>query len=64
MHSMALFLCLIESIPKSARHLQIFFGNSPYLPEGAEDYQRGTYYIHVCWKLDIIICMHLVSFEA
>ena len=50
MHSMALFLCLIESIPKSARHLQIVFGNSPYLPEGAEDYQRGTYYIHVCWK--------------
>jgi len=43
----SIFYQLLEPVSESARYLQIFFGNSSYLPKGAEDYQRGAHIVNV-----------------
>ena len=43
-----IFDLFLESISESARYLQVVFRNPSYLPEGAEDYQRGMYIRVLC----------------
>ena len=58
-----LYFLFLESISKSARYLQIIFGDSSHLSEGTEDNQRGSCH-HVCGCSDIATQCINYSFES